>query len=295
MALLDTLLPPLVELPIVGYGPHDPPSTEPTALACLALSSAGHPEPATLTANWLASVQSHHGSLGVFPDQGEPGWGTAVAILAWQSVDVWGQDPGHAERIQLAIRWLTKQSGNTYPRPAAVGHDTTIPGWPWVVGTHSWLEPTAWAVMALKVSGLHDQERCREGVRLLLDRQLPDGGCNFGNTFTLGQKTLPHVQPSAMALLALQGESAEPEISRLVAYLQCEWPSMHGTISRCWTVVALTAFGARPPDAEERLQQSFGRLADRLGGYHRRALGVLALHPVSPFVGLSRKGTADDA
>ena len=246
----------------------------------------GRTEPATLGANWLASLQSHQGSLGVFPDQGEPGWGTAVAIMAWHSVDAWRQDPTHEQRIQLALEWLTEQSGNTYPRRPGIGHDTTIPGWPWVQGTHSWLEPTAWAVMALKVSGLQNHERCRDGVRLLLDRQLPDGGCNFGNTFALGQCTLPHVQPSAMALLALQGEPAEPPVSRLVAYLQRQWPSLNGTASLCWSTVALTAFGSRPADAEVRLQQSFEDLGDRTGGYHR-ALGILALHHSSPFIGLS--------
>ena len=286
MALLDSLLPPLAERPIAGYGPHDPAATEPTALACLALSSMNQADPARQAADWLASLQSHGGSLGVFPDQGEPGWTTAVALIAWQSLSSWRDDASHAQRIQLAIEWLTDQAGDTHPCRPGVGHDTTIPGWPWVRGTHSWLEPTAWAVLALKVCHLRDHERCRQGVHLLLDRQLPDGGCNFGNTLTLGQPTLPHVQPSAMALLALQGEPSEPPISRLVAYLQREWPSMTGTISICWTIMALTAFALRPPDAEDRLQRSFNWLADRVGGYHR-ALGVLALGDANPLVGLS--------
>ena len=34
-----------------------------------------------------------------------------------------------------------------------LGHDSTLIGWPWVEGTHSWIEPTAWAVLALKSVG----------------------------------------------------------------------------------------------------------------------------------------------
>ena len=33
--------------------------------------------------------------------------------------------------------------------------------------------------------------RTREGVRLLRDRLLPDGGCNYGNTTVLGQTLSP--------------------------------------------------------------------------------------------------------
>ena len=45
------------------------------------------------------------------------------------------------------------------------------------------------------------------GSAVLLDRQLPGGGLNYGNTYVLGQLMRPHVQPTGIALLALAGEA----------------------------------------------------------------------------------------
>ena len=105
--------------------------------------------------------------------------------------------------------------GIAVERYEELGHDSSLIGWPWVEGTHSWIEPTAWAVLALKAVGLRQHPRTREAVRLLVDRLLPEGGCNFGNTYVLGQQLLPHLQSSGICLLALAGEKIDdPRIDR---------------------------------------------------------------------------------
>ena len=38
-------------------------------------------------------------------------------------------------------------------------------GWPWVDGTHSWVEPTALALLVMGREGLSGHSRAREGVR----------------------------------------------------------------------------------------------------------------------------------
>ena len=87
------------------------------------------------------------------------------------------------------------------------GHDTTLQGWPWVEGTHSWVEPTAISLLALRSAGRAGHPHCREAVKLLLDRQLPAGGWNFGNTTVFGHVLRPQVQPTGLALAALAGEA----------------------------------------------------------------------------------------
>jgi hypothetical protein len=171
-----------------------------------------------------------------------------------------------------------------------MGHDSTLVGWPWVTGTHSWIEPTAWAVLAMKVLQLHDHPRCREGVRLLLDRQLPDGGCNYGNTFALGQKTLPHLQPSAVALLALQNEGDDPRLVRSLDYLERETAHGSGLSSLCYAALALRAHGRQfPGRIGDRIADEFEQSDSRAGSYYC-ALAVLALSE-SPCLVRARSAT----
>ena len=93
--------------------------------------------------------------------------------------------------------------------------------WPWVLGTHSWIEPTAFNVLALKAAGRGEHPRTREAVRLLVDRLLPTGGCNYGNTTVLGQQLRPHLAPTGLVLLSLAGEQInDSRIAKSLAYLQ---------------------------------------------------------------------------
>ena len=107
------------------------------------------------------------------------------------------------------MRWLLDQGGVAIPNLAApertVGHDTAIVGWPWVADTHSWLEPTAVAILALRREGKVDHPRVREGLRLIRDRAIPTGGWNYGNNIAFGRDLRPQPAPTGIALLALAG------------------------------------------------------------------------------------------
>ena len=84
-------------------------------------------------------------------------------------------------------------------------------GWPWAEGTFAWVEPTAWAVLALRAAGQGQHPRVIEGVSLLLDRAFDAGGINYGNRRVLGAMTEPIPGPTAIMLLALQGHD-EPRV-----------------------------------------------------------------------------------
>ena len=101
-----------------------------------------------------------------------------------------------------------------------VGHDPTLIGWPWVAETHSWLEPTALAILALCREGLGDHPRVRQGVSLILDRAIPSGGWNYGNRAVFGRTLRPQPGPTGLALLALaaRGEST-PAVPAAIDYL----------------------------------------------------------------------------
>ena len=111
-----------------------------------------------------------------------------------------------------------------------VGHDTAIVGWPWVADTHSWLEPTAVAILALRREGKVDHPRVREGLRLIRDRAIPTGGWNYGNNVAFGRDLRPQPAPTGLALLALAGIDDRSEVvERAVGYLQESLPSTRGS------------------------------------------------------------------
>jgi hypothetical protein len=160
-----------------------------------------------------------------------------------------------------------------------VGHDTRLRGWPWVETTHSWVEPTAINVLALKTAGLADSPRVREGVQLLLDRMLPDGGWNQGNTVVLGNLLRPHIQPTGLALAALHGEEkAATHVDKSIAYLQDVVSARTATASLCYAVLGAAAHGIRIKDGEEYLVAATRRTLRRDSSPYKLALLYLAAH-----------------
>jgi hypothetical protein len=259
------------------YHSDGPAAAEPTAFAVLALCGHGRHEAAVRAAEALVSMQhTKDGSVGVTKSQDWPRWPTGLAICAWHAV---GQvaSADFREPIDRAVEFLLKFQGQTSKRVGdTVGHDTELIGWPWVDGTHSWLEPTAFSVLGLKQLGMEQHSRVRNGIRLLIDRQLPGGGCNYGNTLVFGQKLVEHIQPTGLALLALADERANPRVEATVALLKNSWPQAVGTASVCFAAMGLAAVGQLPPGLSERLEQLHRRQAQLGDSPYRQTLIALA-------------------
>jgi hypothetical protein len=259
-----------------SYSAGAPPAAEPTALAAIALCGAGLSNAARPHLRWLAENQNGiSGSVAPVVALQWPGWPTPLAILAATAF------PNHAEgsglRIDQAKQWLLSATGMTLDKTTEVGHNVALVGWPWVTGTHSWQEPTAWSVLALKALGLREHPRTREGVRLLIDRLLPEGGCNYGNTYVLGQKLRPQIQPSGLALLALAGEQSDDiRISRTINYVASALSEQTTPISLSYGLLGLTAHHRSPPEAAAWLESAHTRTVKRDPSAVPIALLVLA-------------------
>ena len=242
-----------------AYQRRGVPASEPTCLAAIALAQSGRAELSMQALQWLASIQSDDGSLGPAPGLPTPGWPTALAILVSAYVDWCGasdvlglcgnrnsfdNDRTKSDEpfsVRRATQWLLAAKGTTIKRSPDMAHNSMLVGWPWVLGTHSWVEPTALAVLALKAIGQGNHPRTREAVRLLSDRLLPEGGCNYGNTIVLGQVLRPHAQPTGLTLLALYGEAEDDgRIARSLEYLQGEVGAASAAASMAYGVWALT-------------------------------------------------------
>jgi len=273
-----------------GYHPTGPASSEPTALAALALSAAGHGQAAAKALDWLARLQADDGSVGPTAKQRTPGWATGWAVLAALA----GKAQERQFDVDRAVAWMLQLKGEGMPRTSDVGHDNSLVGWPWVADTHSWVEPTAISVLALKAAGKSNHPRVREAVFLLTDRLLSGGGCNYGNTIVLGQELRPHVQPSGLAMLALAGEiDADGRIARTLDYLTAELSARTTSVSLSYGLLGLSAHRRAPPSALAWLEAAYRRTVARdAAAYPLALLSLAARDADSPLVTLPASGSA---
>jgi len=238
-----------------GYRTGSAPAVEPTALASLALLPEGGADPEILeAARWVAALQRPDGSVPVGKALPEPGWPTPLAVLLWSAVG------GFAQERRRACAWMLEAKGTTLERgpDLVVEHDTTLVGWPWVLGTSAWVEPTAMAILALTREGQVQHPRVREGTKLLLDRALSAGGWNYGNTVVFGATLRPQPVPTGWALMALAAASAGgPEVTRGLAFLEASLPPIRSAQSLGWGLLGLEAWKRRPAEADAWLARAF--------------------------------------
>jgi hypothetical protein len=252
------------------------PSVEPTVLACLGLlAGSGTPDVVGACCHWLAGMQAPDGSLGLAPGQRTPGWTTPLGLLLWQS------EGGHQGEADRAVSWLLRQEGVRIS-PAddpdhIVGHDTMLAGWPWVAGTHSWLEPTAMAVLALCRAGLGRHPRVEEGDHLIRDRAIATGGWNYGNKAAFGHPLRPQPAPTGLALLALaHRDERTPTVARAIQYLQDALPGLRAASSLGWGLLGLRAWSSAPEEAERWLAEAYLRSTGRSDAAMKLSLLLLA-------------------
>lgn len=259
-----------------GYSSDGAWMSEPTAFACLALAAHDEYSVAIRFAHQLAEAQLDNGAVSANNEQDSPAWTTSLAILAWLACD---QDLFQTN-IDRALDWAVATHGRTQERNDQIGHDTTILGWSWAAETHAWMEPTCMFVIALKAAGLGDHTRVREGVRLVTDRLLTEGGCNFGSTFVLGQATLPQVESTGLAMLAL-GEEAnrDPRVERSLRYLEENLSAKTTAASLCYGLFGLTAHDRRPAPASDWIAAAAYREIVRGPNAYKLALLALASLP----------------
>ncbi len=269
-----------------GYRTQGEAFVEPTALAGLALLActpdAAADRVVRKAAEWLAEIQSADGALGLSARIATPGWGTPWAMLFWAALDDY-----QPQRDKAAQR-LVRTAGETWPAKASgpIAHDTSIPGWPWVEGTHSWLEPTAMAVLALRREGQGGHARVRQGIRMICDRALPGGAWNFGNPAMFGRTYPPQLAATGFALLALTGEDTAGElIEGGCRYLRRTLPHVRTPRSLAWGLIGLEAWQQRPAESDAWLEDSFAwirrnranplDLAQLILAAHRRTIDLL--------------------
>ena len=262
-------------VPEGGFCPRsgEPFRSDSTAWGVLALSLLG-PVHSLLggARDKLITAQDSEGMLSVSQEHEEAFWPTSLAVLAWNGSQL------HETYWKRSVLYLLKTTGQHRSRipgePA--GHDPSIHGWPWIRGTHSWIEPTVLAVIALKVTGYGQHDRTREAIRMILNRQLPHGGWNYGNTLVFGRELHPMPESAGAALTALAGEVAPAQVARSLDYLHGEVDRLRTPISLGWALLGLGAWGQWPSNGLALVERCLANQS-RYGAYDTSALGVLVL------------------
>ena len=74
---------------------------------------------------------------------------------------------------QASIGWLLEWKSLYIEFTKVVTLDGALIGWPWINDTFSWVQPTSYAIFALKLVGLREHARIKEAEALLFDRMCP--------------------------------------------------------------------------------------------------------------------------
>jgi hypothetical protein len=199
-------------------------------------------------------------------------WPTSIAILAWHG------STGFIDSQLKAVNFLLNTSGRHHERKpdSPVSHDTSIKGWPWIENTHSWVEPTALALIALRTLGYEEHPRAIEAVNMILDRQLPKGGWNYGNTSVFGQELHSMPGPTGIALQALADLVPREKIEKSLIYLKTTIKKLYTPFALGWSLLGLSAWNERPGNSQALILLSIER-QKRYGTFSTSLLSLLVL------------------
>lgn len=272
-----------------GASPRGPSTAEATALATWAQSAAGGKNRAGRVAaglRWLLGQQQLDGRFPTLPDQPDSAWATGLAALMLADF------AAHRDAAVRACRWLIHEKGRgfpwylglyfrIYPERENVETDLDIPGWPWTSYTASWVEPTAYALLAIKTFGPMlppDQAATRvaQGEAMLRQRSCPGGGWNYGNGRVLERDLWPYPDTTALALLALRDRHPTPVTVSGLQALQRSLQSNGSGLANSLGLLCLRSYGMGVGELPAKIQTAYQHNAF-LESTRVTALALLAL------------------
>jgi uncharacterized protein (DUF362 family) len=272
-----------------GFGYHAGKASqpEPTCLALLALGTARDrfgPQIAAALAS-LERNRTPDGGYKLTDGRPEAAWPTAVVLFTRIALGATADETKPTVERLLSIE-SRSMSKDPEAKDMESDIDTSLVGWPWAVANFGWVEPTAWACLALRAAGLDQHPRVQQGLKLLLDRAFDTGGANYGNRLVLGTATEPIPGPSAVLLLALQGQPDHPRIDASVGYLRVQAQKATDLENLAWARIALgvhdadTATRDLLPELDKKV---IALAAEPSISPPRLALAALAVAPTNPF------------
>lgn len=235
-------------------------AVEPSSWALVALSFAPDADKwlpmAERGLHWLRKAQLPDGSWPSFLGQTRGCWATSLACGACsvysRLLPEICQEPlaGGLNWLCLSVPaealWKSRVQFWLHGRH----HQARQYGWSWTPNTSSWVEPTAYALLALQATPAkrlpkQATNRLACGDAFLLERQCPGGGWDTGNPPCPGTVRTAQVEPTAWALLALLHDSNRDEIHQGLQWLASRASEPTGLAAKAVAELCLRAYGRR--------------------------------------------------
>ena len=220
-----------------GFPPSAGASSEPeaTALAAIALDD-------DRARAWLVSQQRTDGGFIIGPDNVLNDSTTPLAALAMA--------PGSAR--DRALDYVQNHQAPKLGADDRIPHDPNTRGWGWTSTTFGWVEPSARALLVLKLLR-PDAPQIADGNAVMSDRECHDGGWNYGNKEVFGKLYEPFLQTTAIGLLSVQ-DRTDGLRERAVAVVERLWRAEPGGLGWGQAAAALHALGRPDTDLDAALR-----------------------------------------
>ena len=264
-------------------------NTEATSLVLLGLSTQ---KEASLAGRvnqglaWLTTQQLADGSWPLTSLLQEGSWATALAVLALTRFDPYRQSALRGAAWLLyqkgrRVGWLASLLYRWAPQKLPYRLNPDLQGWSWTSGTSSWVEPTAYALLALKklrsfLPEAQVEGRIHQGERLLYDRMCAGGGWNYGNAHVFGEDMPPYPEVTAVGLIALQNHQSREANQVSLTALRKMLAHVGSGFTLSWAILCFALYGGDVLPWQTRLVQGYERTGF-LGEIRTLALALLSL------------------
>ncbi len=119
---------------------------------------------------------------------------------------------------------------------------------------------------------------------MLLDRMCPGGGWNSGNGVAFGVPLAPHIDATAIALLALTRHQEDQGVQRSLHWLVNRLAGCPSPYSLAWGVLAIAAYRRITPEGRDNLRvrvEELMRLIPSIEDNCTLAVSALALEAIN--------------